>query len=150
MCKVSLSSSRGLTSFPTKCLTSEVMQVLMGHSYDVAIDMWSLGCMAAELFLGLPLFPGASEHDLLVRIVETLGLPPEKVLKSAQHTFKFFSRTEENVILNGRYTVASRYKVRSQADFESVNNQQAPAGRPLFLSFCVFALSMASSLWRSL
>jgi len=49
------------------------MQVLLGHSYDVAIDMWSLGCMAAELFLGLPLFPGASEHDLLLRITETLG-----------------------------------------------------------------------------
>lgn len=100
----------------------------MGHSYDVAIDMWSLGCMAAELFLGLPLFPGASEHDLLVRIVETLGLPPEKVLKCAQHTYKFFTRTEESVVLNGRYTVFSRYQVRSQADFESINNQQAPAG----------------------
>ena len=41
--------------------------MLLGHPYNVAIDMWSLGCMAAELFLGLPLFPGASEHDLLVR-----------------------------------------------------------------------------------
>lgn len=104
------------------------LQVLMGHSYDVAIDMWSLGCMAAELFLGLPLFPGASEHDLLVRIVETLGLPPDKVLKCAQHTYKFFTKTEENVFLNGRPMVTSRYQVRSQADFENVNNQQAPAG----------------------
>ncbi len=34
-------------------------QVVLGTSYNVAIDMWSLGCVAAELFLGLPLFPGA-------------------------------------------------------------------------------------------
>lgn len=61
-------------------------QVLLGHPYDMAIDMWSLGCMAAELFLGLPLFPGASEHDLLVRIVDMLGMPPHHVLLKAQHT----------------------------------------------------------------
>ena len=62
----------------------------MGHPYNVAIDMWSLGCMAAELFLGLPLFPGASEHDLLVRIVEMMGVLPGKVLQKAQHTSKYF------------------------------------------------------------
>jgi dual specificity protein kinase YAK1 len=65
--------------------------VLLGYPYDVAIDMWSLGCMAAELFLGLPLFPGASEHDLLVRIVEMLGAPPPHVLARAAHTRKYFS-----------------------------------------------------------
>jgi len=56
-------------------------QVLLGHPYGMAIDMWSLGCMAAELFLGLPLFPGASEHDLLCHIVDMLGLPPAHVLQ---------------------------------------------------------------------
>lgn len=33
-------------------------EVLLGLSYSAAIDMWSFGCVAAELFLGLPLFPG--------------------------------------------------------------------------------------------
>lgn len=33
-------------------------EVLLGLSYSTAIDMWSFGCVAAELFLGLPLFPG--------------------------------------------------------------------------------------------
>eukprot|EP00798_Chlamydomonas_sp_ICE-L_P017976 gene17976-24382_t len=47
-------------------------EVVMGTTYNIAIDMWSLGCVAAELFLGLPLFPGASEHDLLSRIVEAI------------------------------------------------------------------------------
>ena len=35
--------------------------------------MWSLGCIAVELFLGLPLFPGTSEYNQITRIVELLG-----------------------------------------------------------------------------
>ena len=66
------------------------LQVLLGYPYNTAIDMWSLGCMAAELFLGLPLFPGASEHDLLTRMVDMLGTPPEHVLERAQHTHRYF------------------------------------------------------------
>lgn len=34
-------------------------EVVLGHPYNGAIDVWSLGCVAAELFLGLPIFPGA-------------------------------------------------------------------------------------------
>ncbi len=45
--------------------------------------------MAAEMFLGLPLFPGASEHDLLVRIVDMLGMPPDHVLQKALHTNRY-------------------------------------------------------------
>jgi dual specificity protein kinase YAK1 len=41
--------------------------------YTTAIDMWSLGCMAAELFLGIPLFPGHNEYNQLARIVEMQG-----------------------------------------------------------------------------
>jgi serine/threonine protein kinase len=33
-------------------------EVLVGMKYNGGIDMWSLGCISAELFLGLPLFPG--------------------------------------------------------------------------------------------
>jgi serine/threonine protein kinase len=47
--------------------------VLLGLSYNSAIDMWSLGCIAVELFLGLPLFPGTSEYNQITRIVEMLG-----------------------------------------------------------------------------
>ncbi len=73
--------------------------------------MWSLGCMAAELFLGLPLFPGASEHDLLTRIVEMLGVPPDHVLQKAQHTKKYFERAEEPVASGGASISMIRYKV---------------------------------------
>lgn len=48
-------------------------EVLVGLPYTSAIDMWSLGCIATELFLGLPLFPGSSEYNQMSRIVEMLG-----------------------------------------------------------------------------
>ena len=43
------------------------------QEYDYSLDMWSLGCIAVELFLGLPLFPGTSEYNQITRIVEMLG-----------------------------------------------------------------------------
>ena len=48
-------------------------EVLLGVPYTAAIDVWSLGCIAVELFLGLPLFPGVSEHDQLRLIQDALG-----------------------------------------------------------------------------
>eukprot|EP01029_Cantina_marsupialis_P029526 TRINITY_DN781801_c0_g1_i1.p1 TRINITY_DN781801_c0_g1~~TRINITY_DN781801_c0_g1_i1.p1 ORF type:complete len:374 (+),score=91.23 TRINITY_DN781801_c0_g1_i1:86-1207(+) len=43
--------------------------------YTTAIDIWSLGCVFAELLLGRPLFPGESEVNQLVEIIKVLGPP---------------------------------------------------------------------------
>lgn len=56
-------------------------EVLLGINYDSAIDMWSLGCVAAELFLGLPILPGFHEHDQLSRILEMIGILPMWMLE---------------------------------------------------------------------
>ncbi|KAF6763114.1 CMGC/DYRK/YAK protein kinase [Ephemerocybe angulata] len=61
-------------------------EVLLGMSYTAAIDMWSLGCIAVELFLGLPLFPGTSEYNQLTRIIEMLGMPPQSMLNLGKQT----------------------------------------------------------------
>lgn len=66
-------------------------EVLLGYQYNTGIDMWSFGCIVAELFLGLPLFPGASEFDILKRMVRILGgQPPDYLLKDSKNTSKFF------------------------------------------------------------
>ncbi|XP_051138035.1 dual specificity protein kinase YAK1 homolog isoform X2 [Andrographis paniculata] len=66
-------------------------EVVLGYQYTTAIDMWSFGCIVAELFLGLPLFPGASEFDLLRRMIKILGgQPPDHILRKAKNTSKFF------------------------------------------------------------
>ena len=43
--------------------------------YSVAVDMWSVGCILAELLLGKPLFPGQSEFEQIDKIVSVLGTP---------------------------------------------------------------------------
>jgi dual specificity protein kinase YAK1 len=40
------------------------------------IDVWSVGCILAELFLGIPLFPGSSLYDMLAKMTDILGYPP--------------------------------------------------------------------------
>jgi hypothetical protein len=65
-------------------------EVLMGLTYDSAIDMWSLGCVAAELFLGLPILPGIHEHDQLCRIKEMIGDMPDWMLDQGSKSQKYF------------------------------------------------------------
>ncbi|KAI8874968.1 kinase-like protein, partial [Backusella circina FSU 941] len=67
-------------------------EVLVGLPYTSAIDMWSLGCIAAELFLGLPLFPGSSEYNQLSRIVEMLGTPPNYMVEVGKNAHTYFER----------------------------------------------------------
>eukprot|EP01017_Pseudomicrothorax_dubius_P027202 TRINITY_DN3102_c0_g2_i3.p1 TRINITY_DN3102_c0_g2~~TRINITY_DN3102_c0_g2_i3.p1 ORF type:complete len:258 (-),score=47.56 TRINITY_DN3102_c0_g2_i3:173-946(-) len=43
--------------------------------YTTAIDVWSIGCVCAEMILGEPIFPGDSSVDQLVKIVKILGTP---------------------------------------------------------------------------
>ncbi|KAI3741276.1 hypothetical protein L1987_58947 [Smallanthus sonchifolius] len=49
--------------------------------YTNAIDMWSAGCVLAELLLGQPLFPGESGVDQLVEIIKILGTPTREEIK---------------------------------------------------------------------
>ncbi len=65
-------------------------EVLLGLAYDSAIDMWSLGCVAAELFLGLPILPGVHEHDQLFRIIEMFGETPDWMLDQGTKSNKYF------------------------------------------------------------
>ena len=75
-------------------------EIIMGLPYDLAIDMWSLGVVAAELFLGLPLFPGESEFNQLARVVEMLGQPPDDLLDQAERATRFFMVVSSNVADN--------------------------------------------------
>jgi dual specificity tyrosine-phosphorylation-regulated kinase 2/3/4 len=38
-------------------------EIMLGIPYTCAIDMWSFGCIMAELYVGYPIFPGDSEND---------------------------------------------------------------------------------------
>ncbi|XP_033332054.2 cyclin-dependent kinase 4 isoform X2 [Megalopta genalis] len=52
-------------------------EVLLGCSYATPVDMWSVGCILAELSRLQPLFPGTSEGDQLDRIFRVIGMPSQ-------------------------------------------------------------------------
>ncbi|XP_052450403.1 homeodomain-interacting protein kinase 1 isoform X1 [Carassius gibelio] len=67
-------------------------EIILGLPFCEAIDMWSLGCVIAELFLGWPLYPGASEYDQIRYISQTQSLPAEYLLSAGTKTSRFFHR----------------------------------------------------------
>lgn len=67
-------------------------EVILGLPYNAAIDMWSLGCIVAELYLGLPLFPGTSEYNQLCRIVNMCGMPPLYMLEMGKNSWNFVNK----------------------------------------------------------
>ncbi|TRY83393.1 hypothetical protein DNTS_020273 [Danionella cerebrum] len=70
-------------------------EIILGLPFTEAIDMWSLGCVIAELFLGWPLYPGALEFDQIRYISQTQGLPGEHLLNVGTKTSRFFCRESE-------------------------------------------------------
>ncbi|XP_072475321.1 homeodomain-interacting protein kinase 3 isoform X7 [Notamacropus eugenii] len=67
-------------------------EIILGLPFCEAIDMWSLGCVIAELFLGWPLYPGALEYDQIRYISQTQGLPGEQLLNVGTKSTRFFCR----------------------------------------------------------
>lgn len=109
------SSSIKVIDFGSSCLTNQKVytyiqsrfyrspEVILGLSYDTAIDMWSLGCILAELYTGCPLFPGENEVEQLACLMEVLGAPSEKLLRLAKRRGLFFdSKGNPRCITNSK------------------------------------------------
>ncbi|KAG8431623.1 hypothetical protein GDO86_017882 [Hymenochirus boettgeri] len=90
----------GSASYVSKTVCSTYLQsryyrapeVILGLPFCEAIDMWSLGCVIAELFLGWPLYPGAQEYDQIRYISQTQGLPGESLINAGTKTSRFFCK----------------------------------------------------------
>ena len=82
-------------------------EVILGMSYGMPIDMWSLGCILAELLTGYPIFPGENEQEQLACIMEVFG-PPEKHLIERSTRKKLFFDS----LGKPRITVSSKGKRR--------------------------------------
>uniref|UniRef100_A0A8C5WER8 Dual specificity tyrosine-phosphorylation-regulated kinase 1A n=1 Tax=Leptobrachium leishanense TaxID=445787 RepID=A0A8C5WER8_9ANUR len=82
-------------------------EVLLGMPYDLAIDMWSLGCILVEMHTGEPLFSGSNEVDQMNKIVEVLGTPPMHMLDQAPKARKYFDKLPE-----GTWTVKKNKDIK--------------------------------------
>ncbi|KAG0192867.1 hypothetical protein DFQ28_007340 [Apophysomyces sp. BC1034] len=95
-------SSIKVIDFGSSCLESEKVytyiqsrfyrspEIILGLSYSMAIDMWSVGCILAELFTGHPLFPGENEQDQLACIMEIQGVPEKHLIDGSTRRKMFF------------------------------------------------------------
>lgn len=65
-------------------------EVMIGKPYSTEIDMWSIGCIAVELYLGVPLFQGSCEYDQLRKVIKIIGDIPDYLLVGAKNFSKYF------------------------------------------------------------
>ena len=83
--------------------------VLGCTEYSTQVDVWSVGCVIAELSLNKPLFPGKSAKDQLLEIIKILGSPTK----------------EELINMNGKYQNIKLQKIPAKPwkdVFKNVNN----------------------------
>jgi len=90
----------GSSCFTTDHLSSYVQsrayrapEVMLGCKYNQKIDIWSLGCIIAELWTGNVLFLNDSIASLLARVNAIIGPFPADMLASGRHSKKYYTRT---------------------------------------------------------
>eukprot|EP01038_Epipyxis_sp_PR26KG_P010567 gene10567-14194_t len=100
-------------------------EVLLGIPYNGAIDMWSLACVCAEMYLGLPLFPGVSQHNQLSRIIDMLGMPPDFVIEG-KNGAKYFilnnQKTENYQVSN----IPTKYRFKTAEEYAFETKTEVP------------------------
>ncbi|KAL4324502.1 hypothetical protein GQ457_11G031010 [Hibiscus cannabinus] len=89
----------GSSCFETDHLCSYVQsrsyrapEVILGLPYDKKIDIWSLGCILAELCTGNVLFQNDSPATLLARVIGIIGPIEQDMLAKGRDTYKYFSK----------------------------------------------------------
>jgi dual specificity protein kinase YAK1 len=85
-------------------------EIVLGIPYAFPIDMWSAGCIIAELFLGLPLFGVESEFGLLHAQIAFLGRVPRQMVENAARRKEFFLMTGD-LKSEARYCADRGYEI---------------------------------------
>ncbi|ORZ20838.1 kinase-like domain-containing protein [Lobosporangium transversale] len=133
-------SSIKVIDFGSSCLENEKVytyiqsrfyrspEVILGMSYNMAIDMWSLGCILAELYTGYPLFPGENEQEQLSCIMEIQGVPDRYLIERSTRKKVFF-----DALGSPKLVVNSKGKKRRPGS--KTLAQVLKCNDPLFLDF---------------
>lgn len=119
-------------------------EVILGMSYDKRIDIWSLGCIVAELYTGNLLFDNSSVGALLASAVAILGQVPKNMLQCGTAVNKYFAGPEYmmyeysqesngyTVYIPDKTSLSERLKVKDKLFISFLKSclQWDPAKRP--------------------
>ncbi|KAI3639576.1 hypothetical protein MIR68_002270 [Amoeboaphelidium protococcarum] len=108
-------------------------EVILGIEYGIAIDMWSFGCILAELYTGYPLFAGENEAEQLACMMEVLGFPPKELLGVSSSQLPGLNCTRRKVFfhsdLSPKLAPNSKGKVRKPCSLTLENAVKYTPGR---------------------
>ncbi|KJR80756.1 uncharacterized protein SPSK_05063 [Sporothrix schenckii 1099-18] len=89
--------------------------VLLGsRTYNTSIDIWSVGCIMAEMYTGRPLFPGTTNEDQMLRIFRIMGTPTE-------HNWPGISQFPEYKATAPRYATQDLRQILPQIDATGID-----------------------------
>lgn len=94
--------------------------ILTPKNYTKAIDMWSVGCIFAEMLTGKPLFPGAQELDQIRQILDSIHLD--------ENDWNFVLSIMSNKLLKN-------HPLKARTPIKEKLHHMNPAGRS---EFCLF------------
>ncbi|KAK8018617.1 hypothetical protein PG991_007807 [Apiospora marii] len=102
-------------------------EVILGMTYGLPIDMWSLGCILAELYTGVPIFPGENEQEQLACIMEGRRRRPSS--KTLQQALKCDDEPFLDFLARClRWDPDRRIKPEEAIRHEFITGQKAPMG----------------------
>lgn len=97
-------------------------EVILGSRYSSKIDIWSLGCVLAEVFTGAPILPGKSEVEQIALILELFGAPPASYIINEKKKLLRLARVSSSKIRDPVVAESSVYgsDVRAPIDEKKI------------------------------
>ncbi|CAJ1971020.1 unnamed protein product [Sphenostylis stenocarpa] len=110
-------------------------EVMLGLQYDEKIDIWSLGCILAELCSGEVLFPNDAVVMILARIIGMFGSIDMEMLVKGQETHKYFTK-EYDIYYVNEETDQLEYLIPEESTLE----QHLQVTDTMFINFLRYLL----------
>ncbi|CAI4223366.1 unnamed protein product [Auanema sp. JU1783] len=111
-CAIMSSASPSLTGRQIQSMFYRSPEVLLGSPFNEAIDIWSIGCVLAELYMGFPLYPGQSQRQMIKLITSTQGFPPQ--LEQSMYWTKYISVVKRQTELGKTFRA---YRLKTEQEY---------------------------------
>ena len=91
---------------------------LLNKSYNKSLDMWSVGCIFAELLQRTTLFPGDTNTNQVIMVLRIIGVPEDEDLEfiDNEHAMVFIQKQRKNQLEQGRKTVDWKQRIPHATD----------------------------------